>query len=74
MALLLYALGAAVAVFVLRRLLAYRSLTEFRGPWSCGFSRFWYIRASMSGEMHLRFQAVNAKYGGCHTIAIGLSL
>lgn len=50
-------------LYAVRTLQQYWALSEFKGPWSAGFSRLWLLKANGSGKMNLAFTEVNDKYG-----------
>ena len=54
---------AFFAIYVVRTVRTYYSLKQFGGHWSAGWSRLWLLRTQGSGEMNLRFTAINKKYG-----------
>jgi hypothetical protein len=58
---------AFVAIYVVRATARNNALKQFGGHWSAGWSRIWLLRTQGSGEMNLRFTALNEKYGmwGC---------
>lgn len=56
---------ALVAIYVVRATSRNNALKQFGGHWSAGWSRIWLLRTQGSGEMNLRFTALNQKYGRC---------
>lgn len=62
---LVFYLGSLlVAAFILRRLRQWQRLRHIPGPPFAGFSRwFWLVPLVRSGQLDLRLQALNKKYG-----------
>jgi hypothetical protein len=54
---------ALAAIYVVRATSRNNALKQFGGHWSAGWSRIWLLRTQGSGEMNLRFTALNEKYG-----------
>jgi hypothetical protein len=53
-----------VVAFIIRRLRQWRRLRHIPGPPLAGFSRwFWLVPLVRSGQLDLRLQALNKKYG-----------
>lgn len=53
----------AVAYFVIHRILQYRRLQHFSGPFSTGLSWWWHSRAVISGQAHRYYGEVTEKHG-----------
>lgn len=63
-----YILPVAAALLLCLYMLAttfhqYRRLRHFPGPPSAGFSKWWWLRSELSGEMNFRLLDVSEKYG-----------
>ncbi|KAK0261126.1 hypothetical protein LTS09_004389 [Friedmanniomyces endolithicus] len=54
---------ALLALYLVRAIRTYYSLSHFGGHWVAGWSRLWLLRTQGSGEMNKRFTEVNRKYG-----------
>jgi len=52
-----------VFISLIRRLLAWHRLRQFKGPFWAAFSRWWMIRKVGGGRTHLDLREVNEKYG-----------
>lgn len=55
--------GAGLGVCVLRTARAYFRLSQFKGPFSTGFSQLWHIRALLSWKPQAKYRQVCDKYG-----------
>lgn len=55
--------GVSIVYFLVRKVIQYRSLRDFGGPWSAGWSRLWLLWANGSGKMNIVFTEVNDQYG-----------
>ncbi|KAG6037551.1 hypothetical protein E4U41_004922 [Claviceps citrina] len=60
---LLAVLPTAAAWFAISLYLQYRRLRHIPGPRSAGFSKWWFVRATLSGRTHLDLYHVCEKYG-----------
>ncbi|KAK0248246.1 hypothetical protein LTR91_017356 [Friedmanniomyces endolithicus] len=63
---------ALLALYLVRAIRTYYSLSHFGGHWVAGWSRLWLLRTQGSGEMNRRFTEVNRKYGSTARIAPGM--
>ncbi|KAK1028925.1 hypothetical protein LTS16_020166 [Friedmanniomyces endolithicus] len=63
---------ALLALYLVRAIRTYYSLSHFGGHWVAGWSRLWLLRTQGSGEMNKRFTEVNRKYGSTARIAPGM--
>ncbi len=64
---------AAILIYVVSSVLAWRRLRQFKGPFSGSFSYLWIIRASFSGQMAQRFAEAETRFGSgpSSTVRIG---
>lgn len=65
---ILLALPAAVAWLSVSLYRQYKRLSHIPGPRSAGFSKWWFVKATLSGRTHLDLYQVCEKYG---TFALG---
>ncbi|KAG6001640.1 hypothetical protein E4U21_003995 [Claviceps maximensis] len=59
----LLAMPAIAAWFAVSLYRQYKRLSHIPGPRSAGFSKWWFIRATLSGQSHLELYQVCEKYG-----------
>ncbi|KAF2834894.1 cytochrome P450 [Patellaria atrata CBS 101060] len=52
-----------VILFIANRIRAQRRLSHIPGPWLAGWTRFWMVRANISGRYHEILYDTNVKYG-----------
>ncbi|KAG5930430.1 hypothetical protein E4U42_001353 [Claviceps africana] len=60
---ILLAIPAAATWFAVSLYRQYKRLSHIPGPRSAGFSKWWFIRATLSGRTHLDLYEVCEKYG-----------
>ncbi|KAG5949892.1 hypothetical protein E4U53_005664 [Claviceps sorghi] len=60
---ILLAIPAVAAWFAVSLYRQYKRLSHIPGPRSAGFSKWWFIRATLSGRTHLDLYQVCQKYG-----------
>lgn len=63
MSYLLFIVSIFVFGYALVQYRVYRSLQQFKGPWSTGWSRLWLLFAHGVGSMHVWFKSINDRYG-----------
>lgn len=58
-----------IAYLTVSRILTYRRLAAFRGPFSSGFSELWIFRRTLAGDFHEKSLDAIEKFGGEEAIA-----